>query len=162
MRNVWAVIGYMKSFSAGYDDIQISIYNNFFDVLGPILISICNNSLSLGIFPHELTIGKVICLDNNDDIKLIDNYQPILILLSLSKVIEKVVSLQMRNHLEVDNFINRFQFRFMPKYSTELACHSIVKYIYSEFYRGKYVLEVFLDFSKAFDSLDGKFLLNKL
>ena len=157
-----AIVGSMKGFSAGYDEIQISIYETFFDVLGPILTSICNNSLSLGIFPRELTIGKVICLHKNDDIKLVSNYRPITILPSLSKIIEKVVSLQMRNHLEIHSLINSSQFGFMPKYSTELACHSIVKDIYSAFDRGEYGLGVFLDLSKAFDSLDRKILLKKL
>ena len=65
------IIGSIKSFSAGYDDIQISIYDDFFDVLGPMLTSICNNSLSVGIFSHELAIWKVICLHKNNDNKKI-------------------------------------------------------------------------------------------
>ena len=92
----------MKGFSAGYDDIQIPIYDDFFDILGPILTSICFNSLPLAIFPHELVIRKVICLHKNDDIKLISYYQPISILPYLSKVIEKVERLQ--GVLAVANF----------------------------------------------------------
>ena len=60
--HVGAVIGSMEGLSTAYDNIQISIYDDFFYLFGPILTSICNNSLSLGIFPHELAIGKVICL----------------------------------------------------------------------------------------------------
>ena len=99
---------------------------NFFDVLDLILTSICNDSSSLGIFSHEFAIEKVICLYKND-IKLISNIRPILILLSLIKVIEKVGSLQIRNRLEVHNLINNSPFGFMPKYSTELAYYSIIK-----------------------------------
>ena len=58
-------------------------------MLGPIITSICSNSLSLGIFSYELATVEVICLHENDDIKLNSNHRPISILSSLSEVCNK-------------------------------------------------------------------------
>ena len=49
----------------------------------------------------------------------------------------------------------------MPKYSTELASHSIVKDMYSTFDRGEYALGIFLDLSKAFELLIEKYYWTK-
>ena len=57
---------------------------------------------------------------------------------------------------------NSSQFGFSFNRSTELACHTVVRNIYSNFDSGNYTLGVFLDLTKAFDSLDRRILFEKL
>ena len=126
--HVETVRGSVKGFSAGYDDIQISIHYDFFDVLGLISNSICSNRSTLEIFPHKLAIRKVICLRENVDIKLIFfNYQLISIFPAFNYSNRKSCEFVNEKYLEFHNLINNSQFGFMPKYSTELACHTIIK-----------------------------------
>ena len=110
----------MKCFSAGYH--EISSYEYFFDILGPILTSDCFNTLPSTIFPDELVTRKVICLHKNDDIKLISYYQPTSILSYLSKVIEKVESLQ--GVLAVGNFSEKFSAIYIMLDSSNLSMDS--------------------------------------
>ena len=46
--------------------------------------------------------------------------------------------------------------------STELACQSVLKQLYSDLDDKKHAIGVFVDLAKAFDSLDRSILLKKL
>ena len=48
-----------------------------------------NQSITTGIFPDQLKIAKIIPLYKKDNVKLIENYHPISILSSTSKIFEK-------------------------------------------------------------------------
>ena len=75
---------------------------------------------------------------------------------------EKVVEVRLQNYLESKNLFSRNQFGFRRKMGTENAIHSIVSDIHNSFNCNKFVLGVFLDVKKAFDSLDRNILLEKL
>ena len=93
---------------------------------------------------------------------ILRNYRPISILSSFSKILEKVASLQLVHYFESNAILNSSQFGFRTNRSTELACHTVVRNIYSNFDSGNYTLGVFLDLAKAFDSLDRRILFKKL
>ena len=80
-----------------------------------------------------------------------------------SKLLEgKVVVKQLSECLSSNNLISNQQFGFRNGRSTEHAIHSVVRDIHHEFNSNNYVLCIFLDIKKAFDSLDRKILLEKL
>ena len=61
------------------------------DLITP-LPYIVNQTLSIGIFPDRLKIAKVIPIYKKGDSLLAENYRPISILSSLSKIFEKVMT----------------------------------------------------------------------
>ena len=73
-----------------------------------------------------------------------------------------MVAAQIENYLTSNNLLYVKQYGFRPKLSTEMAIHALTDYIYTSFDESKYAIGIFLDLSKAFDTLDRKILLKKL
>ena len=82
---------------------------------------ICNNSLFGGSFPENMKISKVITIFRSGDTENINNYRPISLLPTLSKVLERLVFNRLYKYLSVNHLIVKEQFGFRPKHSTELA-----------------------------------------
>ena len=90
------------------------------------------------------------------------NYRPVSLLVSLSKVCEKVVFLDVYNFRNNTGFFYRFQSGFRPGDSTVMQLIFVVNKIYQALEKGNEVCAVFLDISKAFDKVWHKGLLAKL
>ena len=90
------------------------------------------------------------------------NYRPISILSTFSKVFEKAVHVQLYNYFERNKTIFSGQFGFRKSKSTLQSCVGMQQYLCDNLDAGNNVLSIFLDFSKAFDSVDHGILLHKL
>ena len=83
----------------------------------------------------------------------LDNYRPISILPVLSKILERIVYKQLLSHLENNGLLSSFQFGFRSKRSTELAVTYFTDKIRKEVDNGNILGAVFIDLSKAFDTV---------
>lgn len=92
----------------------------------------------------------------------INNYRHISILPAFSKIFEEIISVRLINYVESNNLIVKQQHGFRAQRSTESAILDFVHYIYLCLEEKSYVVGVFIDLSKAFDTLDHKILLHKL
>ena len=72
-----------------------------FDGISTIVI-IINQIINTGVFPNKLKIAKITPIFKKDDRTLFTNYRPISLLPIFSKVIEKVISIQI-NDFFVEN-----------------------------------------------------------
>ena len=90
------------------------------------------------------------------------NCRPISILPVMSKIWEKLMYARVISFLNQQNLFNNFQFGFRKNHSTSHACSLIIEEIVHAFEDKRYVLGIFLDLLKAFDTLDHQILLNKL
>ena len=121
---------------------------------------IINKSLSLGIVPDLCKISKVTPLYKSDSKSGLSNYRSISILLCLSRVLEQVVHRQLSNYLEKHYLLKSNQFGFRPRRSTELACNLLVDDIRKN--NGLLTGVIYLELSKAFDTVSHSYLLSKL
>ena len=121
-----------------------------------------NISFSNGIFPFSWKLANVITIFKKDNRQSKENYRPVSLLSSLSKVCEKIVLIRLYNFLLEINFLNPFQSGFRPRDSTVNQLVFIVHKIYEALQAGKEVRMVFLDISKAFDKVWHKGLLHRL
>ena len=112
--------------------------------------------------PSEWKVAKVIPLYKSGSLAEIDNYRPISILPTLSKILEKIVYKQLMAHLERHSLLFEYQFGFRPNRSTELAVTYFTDLIRKEADSGKATGAVFIDLSKAFDTISHSVLLKKL
>ena len=131
-------------------------------VLTKPLTFIINLSLETGVVPSEWKVAKVIPLYKSGSQAKIDNYRPISILPTLSKILEKIVYKQLMPHLECHNLLFEYQFGFHPNRSTELAVTYFTDFIRKEADSGKATGAVFIDLTKAFDTISHSIMLSKL
>jgi len=126
------------------------------------LSHIFNLSLDSGTFPEKLKRSRVIPIFKSGSKLECDNYRPISLLCSISKILEKIVSKKLLNHLQTNNLIYNHQYGFLPKRSTEHNLMQVINYITTALNDGMYCLAVFIDLRKAFDVCSHKILLKKL
>ena len=131
------------------------------DLLKP-LTTIINQSLHTGIFPDKLKIAKVIPLFKKGDPTLIENYRPISLLPAISKIFERVIFNQMNAYFTLNNLFYDKQYGFCKYHSTELAALNFVATIVNQMDNGNTPFAVYLDLSKAFDTLNHSILFDKL
>ena len=154
--------GLKPKHSSGHDEISSKLLKDIGVVIAPTLSVIINQSLCTGVFPDKLKIAKVIPLFKKGDESLIENYRPISLLSSISKVFERIVFNQLYKYLDDNNFLFDSQYGFRKHHSTELAAVELIDRIYETMDQGDIPISIFLDLSKAFDTLDHSILLNKL
>ena len=77
-------------------------------------------------------------------------------------ILKKMMHNRILAFINKHNLLYKFQFGFRGKHGTDIALIVLVDKIMSAFNDGEMVLGVFLDLSKAFDTVDHDILLNKL
>ena len=81
---------------------------------------------------------------------------------STSKIFEKVILIQLTEYLNNNNILHKNQYDFRKHHSTELAFLHLVNKIYYNMDANEIPVNVDIDLSKAFHSLDHNILLSKL
>ena len=92
---------------------------------------------------------------------MLTNYRPISLLPTISKLIEKVISSQLYEYFEDSKLFAENQYGFRPGHSTEYAALELVDRITTQMDNNTIPINIFLDLSKAFDSINHK-ILDKL
>ena len=143
--------------SSGYDDISNKLLKTLHPLIMHLFTEIINRSLQEGIFSDD-----TVPLYKAKERYYTTNYRPISLLLTLSKVLEKIVYKRTVRFLDSNNIINNSQYGFREKHS----CTDAVMELCTEMLKAREnnlnTISVFLDLSKAFDTLDPKILLSKL
>ena len=136
-----------SSSSAGYDGISNILLKYLEPLLNKPLTLLVNQSLKSGIFPDSLKLAKITPIYKKDDVHLIENYRPISVLPSISKVFEKIVFEQLSLYFITNNYFCPSQYGFRKNHSTEHAILEVVDQISSDLDKGNTPIALFLDLS---------------
>ena len=161
--DVLKVINKLKSkTSHGQDKISTILLKSIKNELcGPLTI-IINQSIRTGTFPDLLKIAKITPIFKKDDPTVLSNYRPISLLNSISKIFEKVIFQQIHTHFKSKNLYYVSQYGFREQHSTQQAALELIDRIILDMDKGKTPLNIYIDLSKAFDTIDHEILLFKL
>lgn len=147
---------------SGYDNIPMHTIKNVFEFISKPLTHIINKSLENGVFPDSLKIAKIIPIFKSGDMDKYSNYRPISILANFSKFFEKVMHKRLLHFIEKLELLYCYQFGFRKKHSTELALIHLINKVATSIDENKLTAGVFLDLSKAFDTISHEILFYKL
>ena len=126
------------------------------------ILIIVNTSIVTGIHTNHWKNPLVVPTFKSGDPDSVSNYRPICLLPILSKILEKVIAIQLMDYLESNKLLTNAQHGFRPNLSTETALLKITNTIYENTENKKISLLILLDLSKAFDSVSHPILLNKM
>ena len=148
--------------SQGYDHISPKfLKTNDVAICDP-LAYIANISFQTGIFPQNMKIAKVVPIYKNKDMKLFQNYRPVSLLPCFSKILERLTYNRLYSYLMANKILIPEQYGFQANKSTDMAILELQNLIVSHISNNKISVGLFLDLSKAFDTLDHDILLKKL
>ena len=153
---------FLPKASSGYDDLPMKLLKKVSPILCEPITLIINQSLSTGIFPDKLKTAKVIPLFKKNDAQLLDNYRPISLLPAISKIFESVVFTQLYSYFNDNDLFFISQYGFRKEHSTETACLEFIDRIMKDLDDKKTPISVFIDLSKAFDTINHDILIGKL
>jgi len=148
--------------SSGFDGIDNCLLKKMIAHIADPLVYIINLSISSGIVPDNMKIAKVVPIfkkGNKDDV---NNYRPISLLTTFSKIIERIIYIRTIKFCQLHNIFTEFQFGFRENHSTSHALLSFVQKTTKSLDQFCHMVGVFLDFSKAFDTINHQILLKKL
>ena len=118
--------------------------------------------MSNGYFPDELKLANVIPIFKANNNMMVTNYRPISLLSTVSKVFEKIFYNRLSCFLKEQKILYKHQFGFRKKHSTYMALLVLMDNIINAIEENKFTIGIFLDFSKAFDTVNHDILLKKL
>ena len=157
------VIKIIKDFEGDKaSDISIKVLKRIAKHISGHLSGFINYFVQIGIFPNLLKIGKISPIYKKDDSQLFENYRPISVLPIFGKIFEKILYDRLYNFFISKNVIHSKQFGFRRNHSTGQAVNFSVNKIINELQKRNHVIGIFIDLSKAFDTIDHNKLLVKL
>ena len=153
----------IKEFKNGKaSDIPIVLIKKSAAIISPCLAPLYNGCMSSGNFPDILKIGKITPIFKKGDRENIENYRPISTLPIFGKIFEKIIYSRLYKFFSSQGILDDSQFGFRQGHSTVHAIRHSVNIINDSHKAQKHVIGIFIDLSKAFDTLDHKILTEKL
>ena len=146
--------------STGQDNISSWLLKQINETICQPVAILINKSMEEGTFPNKLKISKIIPIYKSKDKDQLNNYRPISLLPSISKIYEKVVYKRLYNFINPSLYERQFGFR--AKRSTIQAIIELNTDIIESFEDKDITMATFLDLSKAFDTIDHTILIEKL
>ena len=153
-----------KTKGPGIDQISNRIIKESNNLITPHLTALFNRHIKEGTYPTNLKIARCVPVykGNNADPYEPANYRPISILGGINKVLEKSLHSQMSHYLEDQKLLPGFQYGYRKGHNTQQAIAEFCNGIETNRNKNLVSIAVFMDLSKAFDTVNKELLLNKL
>ena len=156
------VINVLKNKKGHMDEIPVHIIKQNKDLFAMPLTILFNQSVESGTFPERFKLAKIIPIHKTGCKSDLSNYRPISILSTFSKIFETLMKNQLILFLKQRNILNNRQFGFRPGLNTFDAVNTFMSDLYTSLNNHKSIISIFIDFSKAFDTVQPSILLDKM
>ena len=148
--------------SSGHDNIDNILLKEIRHEISNTLSNIFNMSISTGTFPTRMKLAEVVPLFKSKDRQLTENYRPISLLVTISKILEKIIYRRTYGFLQQTHQLYNSQYGFRTDHSCENAISELLGSILKAKEKGYSTACLYLDLSKAFDTLEHDMLLSKM
>lgn len=150
----------IKTCAIGSDKINIDMINICCPFLIPHITHVINNCLELSIFPQSWKMAHVAPLPKINNPTEFSHLRSISILPTLSKVLERVMELQMKSYIDAQNVLPAMQSGFRSGYNCTSALCNVTDDIFRACDDNQITVLVLLDYSRAFDTINHRLLLS--
>jgi hypothetical protein len=162
MKDLNKVLGGLKSVNS-MDGITLDILKNAWKYVGPPLLDVINTSLESGLVPEEWKVSTVVPVPKVSGTNRACELRPINMLPIVEKVLEGVVMDQLKDYIKKNGYLAAEQSGFREGHSTETAVQLVVSnWLEAMDERDNMIGAVFLDFKRAFETIDRKLIIKKL
>lgn len=148
--------------SPGFDGIRASDLKYINNDITPVITHLINRCIAESVYPDKLKIGIIRPIYKKGSHSVYNNYRPITILSCIDKIVERYFGNEISRYLEKNKVINKYQFGFQRNRSTSQLLCQFTNEINKHLNYKNHTVVIFIDFSKAFDTLRYKTLFTKL
>ena len=157
-----AIIKSLKNKKTNVNCVSVRAVKSVSDIVSIYFSRIVNKSFGSGIFPNIFKQAIIVPIHKKGVHSDVGNYRPVSLLSFFSKILEKCIAVRLVSFLDNFSILNPDQFGFRRGLSTTDALLDYMEFLYKNIDEKKHVISVFVDFSKAFDTVKHDILLSKL
>nr|CAH7717452.1 unnamed protein product [Callosobruchus chinensis] len=152
----------IKTDAIGIDGINITLIKICYPLIKDALINIVNSCILSGYFPIAWKTAIIKPIPKKSEIEDYKDLRPISLLPTISKILEHILNIQIKNYLHNNSILPIHQSGFRSGHSCTTALLKITDDILKAHDEGKSSVLVMLDYSKAFDCLNPNILISML
>lgn len=146
----------------GSDGIRLTDLKEIKNKIAPVIAHFINLSIEKGTYPDELKLAIIRPIYKQGPHEQFTNYRPIAILNVINKIVEKIIMTQITKFIEQNKIFTDVQHGFRPNRSTTTILSKFSDDLNKSLNDKKIVFAVFIDFKKAFETLDHDGLLQSM
>lgn len=144
------------------DEITMNIIKAGGAVMRREIMKIINKSIEEAIVPDRWKISTVIPVPKVSNTKKGEEHRPINMMPLAEKIMEMFIKQQFLDHLNKNDILIENQSGFRERHSCESSIQLLISKWKELIDQGKTVLTVFIDFKRAFETIDREILIKKL
>lgn len=148
--------------SPGIDKITTDLFKKHNTIFCIPLCHIFNLCISQNLILDNFKVTIITPIHKKGPTTSFSNFRPISVISNIAKIFKKIIKKKLLDFLESNNLFFKYQFGFRPSKDTDQAIDNVTKTIYTALEEGKKWATIYLDLTKAFDTVDHKILLNKM